>query len=86
MTIALAKDVEEYLAEQVRAGMSSSPSDLLNDLVRLVRDQQGLPFEITPDLEAWLLEAADKPATPLTRRDFAGIRERVRTRRKPPAS
>ena len=85
MTIALAKDVEEYLAEQVRAGMSSSPSELVNDLVRSIRDQQRLPFEITPELEAWLLESADKPATPLTHHDFARIRERVQARRKPPA-
>jgi hypothetical protein len=82
VTIALAKDVEEYLAEQVRAGASSSPSDLLNDLVRSIRDQQRLPFEVTPELETWLLEAADKPATPLTKRDFVGIRKRVQARRK----
>jgi Arc/MetJ-type ribon-helix-helix transcriptional regulator len=86
MTIALAKDVEEYLAEQVRAGTSPNPSDLLNDLVRSVRDQQQLPFEITPELEAWLLEAADSSVTPLTQSDFDGIRERVRARRKPQAS
>jgi len=82
MTIALAKDVEDYLAEQVRAGTSSSPSELLNDLVRSVRDQQQLPFEITPELETWLLEAADKPATPLTKADFDGIRKRARGRTK----
>ena len=86
MTIALAKDVEEYLAEQVGAGTSSSPSELLNDLVRSVRDQQQLPFKITPELEAWLLEAADKPATPLTKGDFDGIRQRARGRKKPRAS
>jgi Arc/MetJ-type ribon-helix-helix transcriptional regulator len=86
MTIALAKDVEEYLAQQVRAGISSSASDLLNDLVRSVRDQQRLPFAVTPELEAWLLEAADKPAIPLTSRDFVSIRERVRARQKHSAS
>jgi hypothetical protein len=37
-------------------------------------------FEITPELEAWLLEAADKPTTPLTKSDFAAIRERVRAK------
>jgi hypothetical protein len=35
---------------------------------------------VTPDLVAWLMEAADKPSTPLTAEDFAGIRERVRRR------
>lgn len=78
MTIALAKDVEEFLAEQVRAG--GDASELVNDLVRSIRDQQ--QFEVTAELEAWLLESADKPATPLTGADFDGIRERVRARAK----
>src|SRR5205823_12603760 len=43
-------------------------SDLVNDVLRSVRQQQQQPFEITPELEAWLLEAADKPATPLDRK------------------
>jgi hypothetical protein len=38
------------------------------------------------DFEAWLMEAADQPATPLTSADFDGIRQRVRDRVKPPAS
>ena len=51
MTIALAKDVEEFLAEQVRAGASSNPSELLNEIVRAVRDQQQLRFkEIAQEL------------------------------------
>lgn len=29
-------------------------------------------------LEAWLLKAADKPTSPLTKSDFSAIRERVR--------
>ena len=77
MTIALAKDVEEFLQEQVRAGVAGDPSGLANDLLRCVRDQQRRPFEITPQLEAWLLESADQPATPLTKADFDGIRQRA---------
>ena len=69
MTIALAKDVEEFLQEQVRAGVAGDPSELANDVLRCVRDQRRKPFEITPQLEAWLLEAADQPATPLTKAD-----------------
>jgi hypothetical protein len=45
-----------------------------------VRDQQAKPFVVTPGLEAWLLEAADQPATPLTAADFTEIRERARAR------
>jgi Arc/MetJ-type ribon-helix-helix transcriptional regulator len=77
MTIALAKDVEDFLQEQVRTGACEDASDLVNEVLRSVRNQQVRPFTVTPELEAWLLEAADKPATPLTETDFRGIRERV---------
>jgi Arc/MetJ-type ribon-helix-helix transcriptional regulator len=83
MTIALAKDVEKFLREQVRAGVAADPSELANDVLRCVRDQQRKPFEITPQLETWLLEAADQPATPLTKADFDGIRQRARKRNRP---
>ena len=84
MTIALAKDVEDFLHEQVRAGACADASELANDVLRSVREQQRRPFEVTPELEAWLLEAADKPATPLTGADFDAIRERVRARTQAP--
>ena len=82
MTIALARDVEDFLEDQVRAGISADASELVNDIMRSVREQQQKPFEVTPELEAWLLEAADQPTTPLTKADFDGIRERVRSRAK----
>ena len=59
MTIALATDVEEFLAEQVQAGVCTNPSELVNDLLRSLREQRQKPFEVTPELEAWLLESAD---------------------------
>jgi Arc/MetJ-type ribon-helix-helix transcriptional regulator len=77
MTIALAKDVEDFLREQVRTGVCDDASDLVNEVLRTVRNQQIRPFAVTPEVEAWLLEAADKPTTPLTEADFCGIRERV---------
>jgi putative addiction module CopG family antidote len=82
MTIALAKDVEDFLAEQVRSGHCSNASELVNDVLRSLRDQQKTPFEVTPELETWLLEAADSPKSPLTHDDFNSIRERVRNRAK----
>jgi len=85
MTIALARDVEDFLLDQVRSGVCADASELVNDLLRSVRDQQQTPFEVTPALEAWLLEAADKPSTPLTRDDFTSIRKRVRARTQSPA-
>ena len=80
MTIALAKDVEDFLEKQVRSGVCADASELVNDVLRSVREQQKKPFEVTPELEAWLLEAADNPSTPLTRDDFDSIRQRVRAR------
>ena len=80
MTIALAKDVEAFLQKQVRAGVCADPSELVNAVLRSILEQQQKPFEASPGLEAWLLEAADQPATPLTKADFEAIRERVRAR------
>ncbi len=80
MTVALARDVEDFLQDQVRSGVCADASELVNDLVRSLREQQRKPFNLTPELEAWLLEAADKPTTPLTKADFNGIRERVRAK------
>jgi Arc/MetJ-type ribon-helix-helix transcriptional regulator len=80
MTIGLAKDVEDFLQEQVRTGACDDASDFINDLVRSVKNQQLRPFVITPELEAWLLEAAEKPVTPLTEADFRSLRERVGAR------
>ena len=77
MTIALAKDVEEFLREQVQAGVATDPSELANDVLRSVREQQRKSFEVTPELEAWLLQAAEHPATPLTAADFDDIRSRA---------
>ena len=82
MTIALAKDVEDFLAEQVRSGHCSNASELVNDVLRSLRDQQQKPFEITAELETWLLEAANTPTSPLIHDDFNSIRERVRHRTK----
>lgn len=83
MTIALAKDVEVYLQNQVRRGVCADASELVNDVLRSIRGQQQRPFDVTPELENWLLEAADKPTTPLVQKDFDSIRERVRARMKP---
>lgn len=80
MHIALDKDVEDFLQNQVRAGVCAAPGEFVNDLVRSISEQQQKPFEVTPELEARLLAAADQPTTPLTRDDFAAIRERVRAR------
>lgn len=81
MTIALDKDVENFVRDQVRSGVCADPSELVNDVLRSLREQQEKPFNITPELERWLVEAADKPVTPLTRADFDAIRDRVRARK-----
>jgi len=83
MTITLARDVEEFLQDQVRSGVCNDASQLVNDVVRSIREQRHNPFEATAELEAWLLEAADKPSSPLTTGDFDAVRERVSTRVSP---
>ena len=85
MTVALARDVEDFLEDQVRTGVCTDASELVNDVLRSLRGQQQKSFEVTAELESWLLEAADKPVTPLTRADFNSIRERVRSRLNPSA-
>jgi Arc/MetJ-type ribon-helix-helix transcriptional regulator len=80
MTVALARDVEDFLQDQVRSGVCADAGELVNDLVRSLREQRQKTFDLTPELEAWLLAAADKPVTPLTKDDFAAIRERVRAK------
>jgi Arc/MetJ-type ribon-helix-helix transcriptional regulator len=77
MTIALNKDVEAFVEEQVRAGAGPDASTLVNDVLRSLSEQQQRPFTPSPELEAWLLAAADGPVTPLTSADFDGIRSRV---------
>ena len=86
MTIALAKDVEDFLAEQVRSGHCNNASELVNDILRSLRDQQKQPFEISSELESWLVEAADSPTSPLTHADFDAIRERAKNPTKPTSS
>ena len=81
MTVALARDVEDFLQEQVRSGVCADASELVNDVIRSLREQQQRKFfDITPEMEAWLLEAADKPVTPLTKADFNAIRQRTRAK------
>ena len=80
MTVALDRDVEDFLQDQVRSGVCADASELVNDVIRSLREQQQKTFLLTPELEAWLLEAADKPVKPLTKADFAAIRERVRAK------
>ena len=81
MTVDLARDVEEFLQEQVRRGVCADPAHLVNDVLRSLRDQAAQRFEVTPELESWLMESADQPGSPLTSRDFERIRERIQARR-----
>ena len=86
MTIALTKDVEAFVEEQVRAGVCPDASTLVNDVLRSLSERQQRPFATTPELEAWLLDAADSPTTPLLPADFDAIRDRVRARLDGPAA
>ena len=86
MTIALTKDVEAFVEEQVRAGVCTDASTLVNDVLRSLSEHQQRPFATTHDLEAGLLDAATSPTTPLIPADFDAIRYRVRARLRGPAA
>ena len=81
MTIVLARDVEDFLKEQVRNGACENLGELVNGVLRSLRERQEKTFKVTPELESWLLESADQPATPLTAADFQAIRKRGRSRK-----
>ena len=59
---------------------------LSNDTLRSVHELKPMPKPVARELETWLLEAADKPSTPLTKSDFDGIRQRVVARIKASAA
>ena len=82
MTIELAKDVESFVKEQARSANSKDPDALVNDLLRSLREQQRQTFEISSELEEWLLKAADTSASPLASTDFDAIRQKARARTK----
>ncbi len=66
--------------EQVRSGASADLGELANDVLRSLGQPRSRPFKVTPELEAWLLAAADQDTTPLAREDFNGIREKIQAR------
>ena len=78
MRIALAKDVEEFLLEQVSAGLAADPGELANHILRCFCDQQRKPFRATPPLGTRLKQAADKTIAQLGKRDVDGVRKRER--------
>ena len=86
MTIALSRDVEAFVEEQIRAGVCSAASTLVNDVLRSLSEDGRRFLAVTPEWEAWLLQAADSPTSRLTFADFDGIRERARTRQGSPAT
>jgi Arc/MetJ-type ribon-helix-helix transcriptional regulator len=82
MTVELDRDVQDFLDQQVRSGVCADARELVNDVLRSIRDQQNVSLEPTPELEEWLLEAANQPTTPLTADDFDALEKRVLARHK----
>ena len=80
MTVALSKEVESFIEDQVRTGACTDATTLVNDVLRSLVENHRLPISPSPELESWLLEAADGDAAPLFSADFEGIRARVGAR------
>ena len=47
MTIALDRDVENFVQDQVRSGICADASELVNDVLRALREQQQKPFGLS---------------------------------------
>jgi hypothetical protein len=67
-------------AAEIIEQIKGLPADEHAQVVKFIigQDDSYKPFNVTPELESWLLEAENKSVTPLTKADFAGIRERAR--------
>jgi hypothetical protein len=66
-------------AAEIIEQIKELPADEQAQVVKFIVGQNDSyqPFNVTAELESWLLEAADKPVTPLAKADFAGIRNRA---------
>ncbi|HEY3763215.1 MAG TPA: hypothetical protein VGN23_15825 [Verrucomicrobiae bacterium] len=64
------------IIEQIKVLPANEQAEVAKFIVG--QDDSYKPFDVTPELESWLLEAADKPTSPLTKTDFAAIRQRAR--------
>jgi hypothetical protein len=67
-------------AAEIIEQIKELPADEQAQVAKFIvgQDDSYQPFNVSPELESWLLEAADKSVTPLTKADFAGIRARAR--------
>jgi len=73
MSFALPESLRDYIDARVRSGEYGNTSEYLRDLIR--RDQQEQAMRRLRDLIAEGLESG--PATPLTNRRVAELRERA---------
>ena len=92
MAMSTVQEIEAALSKLSRAEIEEVRAwidDFLEDQLELTdeakakldqsrHEHRQKPFDVAPELEAWLLQAADKPTTPLTKSDFVAIRESVR--------
>ena len=77
MNLTLTKELEEFVKSKVRAGGYANASEVVREALRILQRQER--YE-DPKLEAYLLEAARQPQTPLTHADFKRVRRRGLTR------
>ncbi len=73
MNVTLTKELGEFVKSKVRGGGYINASDVVREALRILQRQER--YE-DPNLEAYLLEAARQPQTPLTHADFMRVRRR----------
>ena len=73
MNVTLTKELEGFVKSKVRGGGYANASAVVREALRILQRQECCE---DPHLEAYLLEAARQPQTPLTHADFKRVRRR----------
>lgn len=80
MNITLTKDLEKFVSEKVRSGGYADASEAVRDALRTLRRKGDSADTDSEELAELLLPAVRGRHRPLTRDNFAQLRQRARKR------
>jgi antitoxin ParD1/3/4 len=69
MNVLLKPEIEKFVTEKVQAGQYANPSDIVNQALEVLRDQE----EFTPEHEAYLRREVRRGLEQLDRGEFASF-------------
>jgi putative addiction module CopG family antidote len=78
MDVKLTKDLEDFVAQKVRAGGYSDASEVMREALRELRNYEDPAQDDSQELAELLLAAVRGPHAPLTSKDFDDLRRRAR--------